>query len=290
MRTLCRYFGYSTSAYYSRVKQLARQEVDRTLILEMARRVRKNHPRMGSKKVYRLLEANIRDIDPGMGRDKFLALLRQEGLLVIRKKKYAVTTQTFYRYHQYKDHFNGKTWNMPGQAWVCDITYIRVRDTFKYLFLMTDAFSRKIVGWHLAGTLESKWAVEAAKMAIKQCSSTAGLVHHSDRGFQYCSKNYINLLKKNGIITSMGQAGYCYDNAMAERVNGILKEEYGLDLTYQSGAEAFTAVKQAVKFYNEGRPHWSLKLEIPARVHDRPELHPSHKRKDSFSREPVKAK
>jgi putative transposase len=256
----------------------------------MARGIRQRHPKMGSKKVYRILEADIRQIDPGMGRDKFLRLLRREGLLVIRKKKYAVTTQTFYRYHQYKDHFNGHTWQKPHQAWVCDITYIRVRDTFRYLFLVTDAFSRKIVGWHLAGTLEAKWAAMAVKMAIKQCPQTKGIVHHSDRGFQYCSSAYIELLKKNGIRTSMGQAGYCYDNAMAERVNGILKEEYALDMTYKSGAEAYTATKQAVMLYNEERPHWSLKLEIPARVHDRPELHTSHKRKDSFSQEPVKAK
>jgi putative transposase len=230
--------------------------------------VRRFNPKMGGKKLYKLLNSDIQRIDDGIGRDKFFDILRDEGLLVKRKRKYAVTTQSFKRFYEFSDHFNGKTWARPNQAWVCDITYIRVGDAFMYLFLITDAFSRKIVGWSLSKTLETKGAIKALTMALKQATGIKGITHHSDRGFQYCSREYTDLLKEAGALSSMGQAGNCYDNAMAERVNGILKSEYGLDETFRNAETAYAAVKQAVRCYNEQRPHWSLKLEIPAVVHD----------------------
>jgi putative transposase len=234
----------------------------------MVLNIRRHNPKMGCKKLYKLLNGDIHQIDDGIGRDKFFDVLRDAGLLVKRKRKYAVTTQSFKRFYEFSDLFNGKTWTRPNQAWVCDITYIRVGDTFRYLFLITDAFSRKLVGWSLSGTLETKGAIKALKMALKQASGTKGTIHHSDRGFQYCSGEYTDLLKKAGILSSMGQAGNCYDNAMAERMNGILKTEYGLDETFRNAITAYEAVKQAVKCYNEQRPHWALNLKIPAVVHN----------------------
>ena len=236
-------------------------------MIEDVRKLRRHHPRMGGRKLYHLLNEQIHHLAPGLGRDKFFELLRANDLLVKRRRKYAVTTQSFKRFHLYLDHYNSRQWKQPHQAWVSDITYIRVAENFQYLFLITDAYSRKIVGWKLADTLETKWALEALQMALKQCKNKAGLIHHSDRGFQYCHIEYTTLLLNNGIIPSMGQVGYCYDNAMAERVNGILKEEYLLDSTFKEKKQAITATVEAIKRYNEERPHWSLSLQIPSDVH-----------------------
>lgn len=237
------------------------------MILEEVREIRREHPRMGGKKLHYVLSEYINGLSEGLGRDKFFDLLRNNDLLVKRRRKYVTTTQSFKRFFQYKDHYNGITWTRPHQAWVSDITYIRVAEGFWYLFLITDAFSRKIVGWQLAPTLETKWALKALQMALEQCSDPTNLVHHSDRGFQYCSNEYTALLHDKKAIPSMGEAGYCYDNAMAERVNGILKDEYLLDSTFKKSDNALTAVKQAIGKYNEKRPHWSLGLQIPAQVH-----------------------
>ena len=188
--------------------------------------IRRSNSKMGVKKLYYLLKKDICKIDKSMGRDKFFDLMRHMNLLVKKTRKYVITTQSFGYIYDYKDHYNNVTLTAPHQAWVSDITYIRINDKFKYLYLITDAFSRKIVGWCLENSLEAKWAVKALEMAIKQSPKPNGIVHHSDRGIQYCSKEYTKLLKKEGITISMGKVGYCYDNAMAERVNGILKDEY----------------------------------------------------------------
>lgn len=259
------------------------------MVLDLVREHRAIHPMMGVKKLYKIIGSELKRFGIKLGRDKLYALMGSEGLLIKQKRKYVVTTQSFVRFSQYKDLFNGKEWKGIDQAWVSDITYIRVGDTFKYLFLITDAYSRKIVGWCLGDTLESKWAVKALKMAIAQCGDSQGLIHHSDRGFQYCSKAYTDLLKKSGIKSSMGEAGNCYDNAIAERVNGILKNEYLLDSTFKNLKEAYAAVKHAIWAYNEKRPHMSLGLETPANVHKGLSVFSSLKRKSSPRQKPVKA-
>lgn len=229
--------------------------------------IRKSNPKMGVKKLYKLLLINIHRIDCNMGRDKFFKLLRSNDLLVKKTRKYVVTTQSFGYIYKYDDHYNKQVWTAPHQAWVNDITYIRLQNKFQYLFLTTDAFSRKIIGWQLADSLESKWAIQSLKMAIVQCPNTNGIVHHSDRGFQYCSKAYTQLLNSHDITISMGKIGYCYDNALAERVNGILKDEYSLDVTFTNEKVALKATQQAILAYNTQRPHWSLNLQIPQQVH-----------------------
>jgi transposase InsO family protein len=259
------------------------------LVLDLIREHRTIHPRIGVRKLYNMIGRDIDRLGVRIGRDRLFDLMRSEGLLVKRKRKHVVTTQSFARYSQYGDLFNGKAWTSAGQAWVSDITYIRVGESFSYLFLTTDAYSRKIVGWHLGGTLESEWAVEALKMAVGQCPDPKGLVHHSDRGFQYCGKAYVAILKKAGIQSSMGEAGNCYDNAMAERVNGILKTEYLLDATFANQKEAYAAAKHAVWAYNEKRPHMSLGMKMPSDVHKGLSSFSSLKRKGSPSRKPVKA-
>lgn len=286
----CLYFGYSRTAYYGWTHARAKEESDLDLVLGLVRDQRTIHPRMGGKKLHHILKGEMERLGLKLGRDKFFALLGSSGLLVKRKRKYAVTTQSLVRYSQFQDHFNGKTWKGPHQAWVSDITYLRVGETFRYLFLITDAWSRKVVGWYLGNTLEAKWAVAALKIALRQCPEPKGLVHHSDRGFQYCSKAYTTLLKKAGITSSMGEAGNCYDNALAERMNGILKTEYLLDARFHDLTQAYACAKHAIKSYNEKRPHLSLGMGIPAEIHSTNAVFSSLKRKTSPSQKPVKAK
>jgi putative transposase len=290
LTSCCSYFGYSRSAYYDWSKRRVREDTQYGLVLELIGEHRMIHPRIGVRKLYKMIGPDLDRLGVKIGRDRLFDLLRSEGLLVKRKRKHVVTTQSFMRYSQYEDLFNGKVWSSVDRAWVSDITYIRVGDSFRYLFLITDAYSRKIVGWYLGSTLESKWAVEALKMALRQCPRRKGLVHHSDRGFQYCSKSYTDILKKAGISSSMGEAGNCYDNAMAERVNGILKTEYLLDVVFGNLKDAYAAVKHAIWAYNEKRPHMSLGMEKPGDVHKRISVFSSLKRKSSPRQKPVKAK
>jgi len=257
----------SRQGYYKGVKKCEKESVQQELIIELVQAIRRDNKMMGGKKLYCLLEKQIHGIDASMGRDKFFDLLRQWGLLVKRRRKYAVTTKSMHRFRVYKNLLQDLRLFRPDQAWVCDITYVRVEKGFVYLFLITDGYSRKIVGWEVSNSLGLQGAMVALKMAIKQCRCTYGLIHHSDRGFQYCSNVYVNELKLKGIKVSMAEAGNCYENAMAERVNGILKGEYGLDEAFADEIQARQSVREGIKAYNEQRPHWSLGLKIPAKVH-----------------------
>lgn len=265
---MCDYFEVTRQAYYKSTKHREREVIGHELIIELVQLVRRSNKKMGGKKLYHLLEADIHRIDVSMGRDKFFDLLRQRGLLVQRRRKYAMTTESQHWYRVYKNKLQEIIPERPHQAWVCDITYVRIKTGFVYLFLITDAYSRKIVGWELRNSLGLEGALQSLKMAIRQCPCSNGLIHHSDRGFQYCSHEYVGVLKTKGIEISMAEAGNCYENAMAERVNGILKGEYGLDETFADEKEAREAVKEGIRAYNEERPHWSLGLQIPAKVHE----------------------
>jgi len=223
---------------------------------------------MGGKKLYKLLKEDLDRIDADLGRDKFFDLLRKWKLLVVRHRKYAVTTQSYHRFRVYENLVKGFLIRRPHQVWVCDITYVRIKSGFVYLFLLTDAYSRKIVGWELSNSLGLEGALSSLKKAIKQCPDPRDLIHHSDRGFQYCSGEYVKILKANRIMISMAEAGNCYENAMAERINGILKEEYGLDNTFRDERQARKSAKEGIEAYNDQRPHWSLGLQIPAKVHE----------------------
>lgn len=237
------------------------------MVLDLVRQIRCEMPRLGGKKLYSLLRDGLQQIGK-IGRDKFFDILRNHGLLVERKRNYAVTTDSFHRFHKYKNLLYDKQIVRPNQCWVSDITYIRTENGFVYLFLITDAFSRKIVGYALSRSLSIEGGIQALKMALKQRGDTnAELIHHSDRGIQYCSNDYVKLLLKNEVQISMTQENHCYENAKAERVNGILKDEFLLDSTFSDFQTALKAVKQAVKTYNERRPHWALKLKTPQQVH-----------------------
>lgn len=222
---------------------------------------------MGGRKLYHELRTEIQLLGRGFGRDKFFDLLRCHDLLIKRKRRYAVTTQSDHAFYKYNNKLKQATIAAPHQAWVSDITYLRTRRGFVYLSLVSDVYSRKIVGWHVDHSLAVEGALKSLKQAISQSDRTCGLIHHSDRGIQYCCRAYTSLLKKNKIQISMGEAGNCYDNAIAERINGILKEEYMLEAEFLDIAHAIKATRQAVYLYNHKRPHWSLNLSKPAEVH-----------------------
>lgn len=264
---LCKYFGISRQAFYKATARRKHQVHHEAEVIEMIKRERQVHAKMGGKKLYHLLTRSIQARGTRMGRDKFFILMRANDLLVKRRRKYAVTTDSHHHFRKYKNLIHGWQPDKPNRLWVSDITYIRTRGRFAYLFLITDAYSRKVVGWHLSSSLAIEGALKALKMALKQCSDLSGLIHHSDRGIQYCCKEYVMLLKKHNISISMAATGNCYENALAERINGILKNEYSLDETFRNEQEALKATREAVMLYNEYRPHWSLDLRIPAHVH-----------------------
>jgi len=258
----------SRQAYYKQSSAHAHVSRRDDLIVQKVQRIRADHKVMGGRKLFRLLGDEIRQLGRGLGRDKFFDVLRGADLLVKRRRRYARTTDSRHRFRVYKNLMLNYGAKAPHQAWVGDITYVRLkRGGFMYLFLLTDAYSRKIVGWQLSSSLGVQGARSALEMAIRQCPDTRDVIHHTDRGFQYCTNQYVQRLKQKGIKVSIAEAVNCYENAMAERINGILKEEYGLNETFEDCELALRATKQAIKSYNEGRPHWSLNFEIPAIVH-----------------------
>ena len=188
--------------------------------------------------------------------------------MLTRRKKYSCrTTNSLHRFYKYKNIIKDVEVNRPNQVWVSDITYIRTLKGFCYLALITDAYSRKIIGYDLSDSLELGGCTRALNKALYKTGSVDGLIHHSDRGIQYCSNVYTQILKRNRIAISMTQENHCYENALAERVNGTLKDEFYLDQTFDSLEHAKRAAKNAIKLYNEIRLHLSLDFKTPNYVH-----------------------
>lgn len=238
------------------------------VIVQLVQRVRRRHKVMGGRKLFHCLQPDITSFQGGLGRDKFFDVLRRSDLLVKWRRRYARTTDSSHRFRVYKNLVQDLKPARSHQVWVSDITYVRMtNDRFAYLFLITDAFSRKIVGWQLSDSLGLEGAIKALQMALRQCQQSQGLIHHSDRGFQYCSNRYVSKLQQRGIRISMAEAGNCYENAMAERINGILKMEYGLDETFRDVEQTRRSVREGIQSYNEERPHLCLQMKTPASVH-----------------------
>jgi len=258
----------SRQAYYKQQKIAQCNSTREEVIVQLVQGIRKRHKVMGGKKLFTCLRPDIARLEGSMGRDKFFEVLRRSDLLVKRRRRYARTTDSRHRFRVHKNLLQQFCPGAAHQVWVSDITYVRLsKEHFAYLFLITDAYSRKIVGWELSESLGLHGALKALAMAVEQCGSCRSVIHHSDRGFQYCSNQYVDKLQSNGIQISMGEAGNCYENAMAERINGILKMEYGLDETFSDIREARQSAKEGIKYYNEERPHLSLKMKTPAVVH-----------------------
>ena len=203
-----------------------------------------------------------------VGRDTLFNVLRKNQMLTLRKKYSARTTNSYHRFYKYNNIIKDIEVNRPNQVWASDITYIRTVKGFCYLALITDMYSRKIVGYDLSDSLELKGCVRALNKAVYQAKNINGLIHHSDRGIQYCSNIYTQILKRKKIDISMTEENHCYENALAERVNGILKDEFYMDQTFTNTAHAKRAVKSAIKLYNEIRLHLSLDFKTPNMVYN----------------------
>jgi transposase InsO family protein len=264
---MCRYYDNTRTAYYKHIANKAKRQQCEEDVLRMVKEERHLQPRLGCKKLYFILEDRIHAKAPHIGRDKFFDLLRDNGLLVRRKRSGTRTTDSHHHFHTYKNVLKDVEITSSNQAWVADITYLRSTHKFVYLSLLTDRYSRKIVGWHLSSSLNIEGSLEALKGAIRAERPSEGVIHHSDRGIQYCSAAYTGLLLEEHARISMTEENHCYENGMAERVNGILKSEYGLDATFVDEAHARRACEQAIAMYNMRRPHWALGLKTPQQVH-----------------------
>ena len=258
-------FGYSRQAFYKRQGLESKREAAEQEILQVVRRIRCRQPRVGTRKLQRHLQAE----GIVVGRDRLLEVLRQNGLLIRTKRNYKRTTQSKHRFKTYKNKIKTLKVKRPNRVYVSDITYIKVAAIYYYLFLVTDLFSRKIVGYDLHPNLTTHGAVNAMRMALAQRpdEQDSKTIHHSDRGVQYCSHEYIELLEKDQIDISMTQENHVYENALAERVNGILKTEFLLN-RQPSIEVAKVAVKESIEIYNKERLHMSLGYRTPEEVHN----------------------
>lgn len=264
---LCSLLGYSRQAYYQHLKIEAQEALQEDLLVQEVMRIRKTQKRIGTRKLLIMMDTFMQQHTIDIGRDAFFEILRSQGLLVRRRKRSKPQT-TFSKHwlRKYQNLIVGFVPNAPNQLWVSDITYIHLNDGFAYLSLITDAYSHKIVGFYLCEDLSAKGCVLALKMALKNNPSHDNLIHHSDRGLQYCSHDYVELLELNKIKISMTQTGDPLENAMAERVNGILKEEL-LEICYPIFADAQVAVASAISTYNFQRPHSSVDMLTPVVAH-----------------------
>jgi len=265
--TICGLFGKSRQAWYENRNKARNQDLHAVLILSMVKQIRKDHPRMGTGKLYHLLKPQIQEHKISYGRDKFHALLSAHGLLVRHGKRGPRTTNSNHMYRKYPNLIRDIKLSRSCQLWVSDITYVRTSKGFVYLSLITDAYSKKIVGWCLWPDLSSRGALNALQMALENEKKTNKLIHHSDRGIQYCCYDYVNYLKGHQINISMTEKGDPYENAIAERVNGILKSEYDLYNVFEDYLQANEAVKRAVNLYNNQRPHSSVEHKTPIQAH-----------------------
>jgi len=223
---------------------------------------------MGGKKLHGKIHPKILELGIKLGRDKFFDLLREENLLVKYRKRYVKTTQSKHLFYKYPNLVQRLDINRAEQVWVSDITYIRTKKGFMYLFLVTDAYSKQIMGWELSDNMKTINALKALKMAVKNRKYPERcLIHHSDRGLQYCSPAYIEALGKNNIDISMTTKYDPYENAVAERVNGILKREYEIGDGFLGYKDALQEIKQTIWLYNTDRPHLSCNGLVPSEAH-----------------------
>lgn len=268
METLCRLFGYSRQAFYKDQKRIYQQGLDDEIILEMVRKRRGRLKKAGGRKLYEILSPDFKQLHLKLGRDAFFDILRWYGLLIRRRKRKVITTYSKHWLRKYPNLIKGLETTRPNQVWVSDITYIETDEGFMYLFLITDAYSRKILGYHLSDNLKSDGAIQALQMAIQtSIYSLEGLIHHSDRGIQYCSQDYVNMLQFYGIQISMTAKGDPLENAIAERVNGILKDEWIYLTHYTTMAKAVKHMEIVVTDYNNLRPHLSLDMLTPEKAY-----------------------
>jgi transposase InsO family protein len=279
MEYICSLFGKSRQAWYDSQNHKEEQQMEGVLVLSLVKEIRKDHKRMGTDKLHLKLKEPFKEHHIKMGRDKLHLLLGQHNMLVRQRQHKPRTTNSNHPFKRYPNLVRDMVILAACKLWVSDITYIRTAKGFVYLSLITDCYSHKIVGWCLWPSLESKGTLNALEMALASNPEHTGLIHHSDRGIQYCCNDYIKALTSNKIGISMTENGDPYENALAERVNGILKMEYELNNTFSDYLAALEQVKKAVELYNNSRPHMSCDMLTPSEAHKKSGLLKKHWKK-----------
>jgi putative transposase len=264
-------FGYSRQSYYNRTdnEDFAENALE-PLIVEKANDYRIKNPGLGCAKLYLIIKGLFESTGHMPGRDAFIELLRSNGLMVqIKRRRRYKTTDSGHHYHKYENLIKEIVPTRPNEIWVSDITYIETEEGVCFLSLITDAYSRKIVGWAVGPTLEAIYPLQALRMALNGIDKRTAsmLIHHSDRGCQYCSAAYVHELKKRNIAISMTQSGDPLENAIAERANGIIKTEWLYKMKIESMKECIKELERIVLFYNTERPHRSIGMQTPEVAH-----------------------
>lgn len=262
----CTLFGIDRQVYYRKIKRTSSRQLIASEVISLVLKIRNTMPRIGAKKLYYLLRSQLNQLK--IGRDKFIDILRANHLLITPKRSYHITTNSHHRFRKHQNQILDLKISRPEQVWVSDITYIGKRENPCYLSLITDAYSKRIMGFNVTDNMNTQSSLTALKNAIKQrkCKGKT-LIHHSDRGLQYCSDQYQKLLHKNNIKCSMTQNSDPYENAVAERINGILKQEFNIDKFNQQLSVMKVLVKNAIDIYNNKRPHYSNYMLTPNQMH-----------------------
>jgi putative transposase len=265
---VCRKVGITRQNYYARRQARQHRKVDAGLVVALVIQERQIQPRLGTRKLHFMLKATLVREGVVLGRDRFLEVLRAHDLLLEPKPaEYPCTTNSQHCLPVFTNRIKGLKVSQPNEVWVGDLTYLRTAAGFLYLALLTDKSSRKVVGYHCGDTLAAGGCLAALKQALADMPAGATPIHHSDQGTQYCSHEYVNWVQAHGLSLSMTERDHCAENALAERMNGILKTEYGLGGEFKTKASAHLAVDQAVHLYNTRRPHTALGYRTPHAVH-----------------------
>lgn len=265
---LCGLFGKTRHAHYDHLWRSRNDSLKEEIILQLVCEIRRSLPRLGTRKMLFLLAPQLASHDIEAGRDYLFGLFDAHKLLIRQRRRKAFTTDSRHWMHQYADLTKGMDITHAEQLWVSDITYIRVQNQWGYLSLITDAFSRKIMGYCFRADMLALGPIAALQMALDTRSySGQALIHHSDRGSQYCSKDYVDLLTGKEISISMTQSGDPYENALAERMNGILKGEFNLYSSSSGFEQTYGKIHNSIKAYNEMRPHGSCDYLTPCQAH-----------------------
>jgi putative transposase len=265
---LCMLFGKTRHAFYDKSWHETERMEAKYVVLEMVSTIRRELPRIGTPKLYHMISKPLKRQGIKMGRDALHNLLADHGLTIRPKKRYVKTTNSNHWMKRYPNLIRDIVITESEQLWVSDITYLIIADDFNFLSLITDAYSKQIVGHCLYPTLEAIGSLTALKIALAQRTKPNNkLIHHSDRGVQYCCSDYVTLLKQSNIAISMTEKGDPYENAIAERVNGILKCEFGLNRVFSDRGIALHTVDKSINAYNHLRPHMSCNYLTPVEAH-----------------------
>jgi transposase InsO family protein len=268
LAVLCGMFGKTRQAYYEQKWHKEKLLFEDAIIVDLVKKERLVARRIGGKTLYLILKPELEARQIRIGRDRFYAALRDNDLLIKRRRKRTVTTMSRHRLPKYPNLAKEQVVDKAEQLWVSDITYIRVGEGFCYLILITDAYSHKIVGYNFGTSMDTAFCMEALQMALSgRQYPKRKLMHHSDRGLQYCSVAYTGKLKKEKIVISMTENGDPLENAIAERINGILKDSFEMDRTFSSFEEAEQFIEEAIDYYNNRRPHLSCDKMTPNEAH-----------------------